>query len=200
MNGMKNGLSKTLLFTSVLLITGVGFGAMLVLVLTPEQRDYLLDELRFFSVHEGAMGADVSLWTVLGDELRTLLLLWVLGLFCIGFPVILSLVFTKGLTVGFTVGFFVQQWPGKGMVLAGVSVLPHNLFFVPALVLAAAIGIRFSLILLGLLFRRDALKLRDEWGRYNGVMALVGAVFLVGSLVEVFVTVPMMDWVMATWY
>ena len=200
MDGMKNTLPKTLLFTSVLLIMGVGFGALLVLVLSAEQRNQLLDELSVFYVHGAAVAADVGLLAVLADELRTLLLAWVLGLSCIGFPVILALVFAKGLAVGFTVGFFVHQWTWKGLLLAGVSVLPHNLLFVPALILAASAGIRFSLILLGLLFRKGTTKVRHEWLRYNGVMAAVAAVFVLGGLVETFVTVPLMDWATSIWF
>lgn len=200
MDGLRNALPKTLLFTSVLLIMGVGFGSLLVFVLSDEQRARLLDELGVFTVHAGGGTADVGWWTVLGDELRTWLLLWVLGLSCIGFPVILALVFAKGLSVGFTAGFFVDQWLWKGLLLAGVSVLPHNLLFVPAIVLAAAVGIRFSLILLGVLFRREAGKIRHEWARYNGVMAVVGAVFVLGALTERFVTIPLMDWSISAWF
>lgn len=195
MDGMKNTLYKLLLFTSVLLITGVGFGAMLVLVLDIDQRNQLLDELSVFYGQVAAGPADIGWLSVLTDELKTLLLAWVLGLSCIGFPVILAFVFAKGLAVGFTVGFFVHQWSWQGVLLAAASVLPHNLFFVPALIVAASAGIRFSLILLGLLLRKRSDQVRRQWLRYNGTMAAVGVLFIVGSLVETFVTVPLMDWI-----
>jgi len=198
MDGMKKTLSHVLLFTSVLMITGIGFGALLVLILNSDQRNQLLDELNLL-YGQGAAAADAGL-SVMADEIRTLLLTWLLGLSCIGFPVILALVFAKGLAVGFTVGFFVHQWTWKGLLLAAVSVLPHNLLFVPATILAASVGIRFSLILLSTLFGKGTTKLRNEWLRYNGVMAVVAAMFVLGGFVEAFVTVPLMNWVTSVWF
>ncbi len=72
-------------------------------------------------------------------------LIWILGISIIGLPVILILLFIKGLVVGFTVGFLVSQLGLKGFLLAFVSILPQNLIIIPVFILMAALSVIFSL-------------------------------------------------------
>ncbi len=193
-------LRKALLFTSILLIMGVIFGAILVNVLSQEQRDELLDDLNQFFLHITYFQADSpDFLRILGEEFKLILVLWVLGLSVIGFPMILALVFAKGMAIGFTVGFLVHQLTWKGILLASVGVLPQNLLLIPALVLAASAGILFSLSLLRMLFRKVPTVVRQEWVQYNGIMVTVGGIFLIGVFVEAYVTPPLIGWVTSLW-
>ena len=56
----------------------------------------------------------------MGDHLKTLGLMWILGLSIIGIPLILILIFLKGLVIGFTVGFLVSQLSWRGLWFAFV--------------------------------------------------------------------------------
>lgn len=73
------------------------------------------------------------------------LALWLLGLTVIGMPVVLGLVLWRGFVLGFTVGFLVEQKSWQGMLAIGLGILPHNLFFLPALMAASALLISFSI-------------------------------------------------------
>ena len=57
--------------------------------------------------------------------------IWILGISIIGLPVMLILLFLKGMVIGFTVGFLVNQMGWSGFLLSFVSVLPQNIFIIP---------------------------------------------------------------------
>jgi len=193
-------LRGTLLFTSILFIMGVIFGAILVNVMGPEQRNELLDDLNQFFLHISHSQTDSpGILNMLGEELRLVLVLWILGLSVIGFPLILAIVFAKGMAIGFTVGFLVQQLTWKGILLAAVSVLPQNLLLIPALLLASSASILFSLSLLRMIFRKGPAMVREEWLQYNGIMLTVGGIFFVAVLVESYVSPYLIGWVTSAW-
>jgi stage II sporulation protein M len=72
-------------------------------------------------------------------------LMWLLGVSIIGLPVILILLFMKGMVVGFTVGFLVNQMGWNGFILAFVSILPQNFIIIPAFIVTASVAVMFSL-------------------------------------------------------
>lgn len=78
--------------------------------------------------------------------------MWILGITMIGLPIILLLLFLKGMVIGFTIGFFVQQMGWKGFLLSFVSVLPQNLIIIPVFIVVAVISVSFALQLIKKLF------------------------------------------------
>lgn len=135
------------LFVTVLLMMGIIFGAIIVNVLDATQKAGLLHYLNsFFKVLDKNEIADsqIVFQHKLGEHLKTLGLMWILGLSVIGIPFLLLLIFIKGLVMGFTVGFLVNQLSWKGLWFAFVSVVPQNIFFIPALIVIAVSGIHFS--------------------------------------------------------
>ncbi|MFP3381015.1 stage II sporulation protein M, partial [Bacillus sp. SIMBA_069] len=80
-----------------------------------------------------------------GFYAKTVAIMWVLGLSIIGLPMILLMLFLKGVVVGFTVGFLVNQLQWQGVTFAMMGILPQNLLVVPALFIVGVSGISFSL-------------------------------------------------------
>lgn len=140
--------SSIYLFVSVLFLMGVIFGAIVVNSLSLGQKEDLFYYLsQFFSqVSEGKIADpyDLFLQSFVHNS-KFIGLMWILGISIIGLPVILILLFIKGMVVGFTVGFLVNQMQWEGFVLAVVSVLPQNLLTIPIFIIAATLSVAFSL-------------------------------------------------------
>ncbi|WP_198524707.1 stage II sporulation protein M [Paenibacillus phocaensis] len=186
-------------FVSVLFLMGVVFGALMVNALTLEQQQdisrYLGDF--FMSINEG--GAEFqphSFWDVAALHLKWLGLIWLLGLSVIGLPGILILDFLKGVLIGFTVGCLVGQYTWKGLLFALVSVAPHNLIVIPALLIAsvAAVGFSLNIIRSRVLMSRTGHATRPFLS-YTGLTLVMAAVLLAVSSFETWVTPVMMSWV-----
>jgi stage II sporulation protein M len=127
---------------------GVIFGAIVVNSLNLEQKQDLYFYLnRFFG--QVAAGEFVTSHEMfqqsLVHNLKYLGFIWILGISIIGLPIILVLLFLKGMMIGFTVGFLVNQMQLQGFLLSFVSVLPQNVFLIPAFIILSTVSISFSL-------------------------------------------------------
>ena len=78
--------------------------------------------------------------------------IWILGISIIGLPVILILLFLKGLVVGFTVGFLVNQMGWSGFLLSFVAILPQNIFIVPVFIIISVLAVSLSIKMISRLF------------------------------------------------
>ncbi len=123
------------------------------------------------------------------DVLRTTGLMALLGLSIIGSPFVLALVFLRGFALGFSVAFLSSQQLLRGLALAVLAVLPHNLLAVPAMWVAAVAALGFAggagKILLG---RRDGGRIGHQLAACAAGMAVSVALLAAAGFVEGYVT------------
>ncbi|WP_179014156.1 MULTISPECIES: stage II sporulation protein M [unclassified Paenibacillus] len=186
-------------FVSVLFLMGVVFGALMVNALTLEQQQDLSRYLGdfFVSVNDGGTSFQtLSFWAVASLHLKWLGLIWLLGLSVIGLPGILILDFLKGVLIGFTVGCLVGQFTWKGLLFAIVSVAPHNLIVIPALLIAsvAAVGFSLSIIRNRVLLHRSGSAARPFFS-YTSLTLAMAAILLAISTFETWISPELMSWV-----
>lgn len=123
------------------------------------------------------------------NNLKLLLTIWLLGLTIFGTPIILILLGFRGFILGFTIGFVIDKFAFNGILFIILSILPHNLFYIPGLVGIGVMAISFSLFLLRSKIKKERIynRKRQIW-TYTGVIVLVSTFLLLGSLVEAYVT------------
>ncbi|WP_409297962.1 stage II sporulation protein M [Peribacillus sp. SCS-26] len=156
--------SSLYLFITILFLMGVIFGAIIVNSLNLNQKDDLFYYLsQFFGqVKQGRIDHSEGMyWQTVNHNVKYIGLIWILGISIIGLPIILVLLFLKGMVVGFTVGFLVNQMGFNGFLLAFVSIFPQNIFIVPVFILITAMALSLSIKIIRRLFMkqlRDPLK------------------------------------------
>lgn len=179
-------------FIILIFIVGIVVGALAVKTLPDEQKTELISYLRilFNGLTKGTDGVgDISnmLGTVIINNVKTILLMFILGFTVIGIPFVLFMVFTRGFIIGFTVGFLVNEYVMKGLLFALASVLPHNFLAVPAIVITGVSAIAFSLKLL----RRKTngrSNIFSESLIYTGICITMMVVMVIAAVVEVYVS------------
>jgi stage II sporulation protein M len=156
--------SSLYMFITVLFLMGVIFGAVLVNSLSYTQKEDLFYYLsQFFGqVSQGKIATDHEMFTQsLTHNVKYVGVIWILGISIVGLPIILILLFLKGMVVGFTVGFLVNQMGWNGFLLSFVSILPQNIFIVPIFILISSLAVSLSMKMIRRLFLkqvRDPLK------------------------------------------
>jgi stage II sporulation protein M len=184
------------ILVTLLFAVGIVFGALAINTLEPGQ----LEELTVF-IEQFFSELDVQLATSSGLsllraslnlELKTLALIFLLGLTVIGIPVILAVVFIRGFVIGFTVGFLAYERGLRGIAFALAAVFPQNLFAVPAVVLAGVTGIVFSLFILRRRRRQWRTNLLHEFAGYAAIFTLAVAGVTAGALVKAYVSPVLM--------
>src|SRR5690625_7909180 len=144
-------------FIMILFLTGVIFGAIIVNSMEFNQKQDILFYLERY-LAQSVANETTENQAILVDSfllhVKSLLLLFTLGLTVIGLPLVWILVFMKGLAIGFSVGFIVNQFGLKGLILASLSIAPQNLLIIPIYIIAGSLSMIFSLTLIGILFNR----------------------------------------------
>jgi len=186
-------------FTIVLFTMGIIFGAVLVNSLPLSQKQELYGFLQYFFNSLGQQGipeTSTHFQQAFGHYAKTVAIMWVLGLSIIGLPMILLMLFLKGVVVGFTVGFLVNQLQWQGVTFAMLGVLPQNLLVVPALFIVGVSGISFSLRLIKtrLVSKRD--DIMPHFIGYTVLVISMLAVLTMAALFETFVSPRLMQLVL----
>jgi len=119
-------------------------------------------------------------------------LIWILGLSIIGLPIILILLFLKGVFVGFTVGFLVHQMGWKGVLFSMLAVVPQNLIVVPTILVISVISISFSLKLISHLFGKNGTQQKPNIPKYIGTLLVMSIVILMISFFESYLSPALM--------
>ncbi len=178
-------------FMIILFLTGVIFGAIIVNSMEFNQKQ---DIFFYLERYIGQIIAEESIenQTILKDSfllhLKSLLLLFTLGLTIIGLPLVWILIFMKGLAVGFSVGFIVNQFGIKGLILSALSIAPQNLLMIPIYIIAGSLSMLFSLTLIGILFNQKvSLPIMQSFRKYVFMFSLLLSISFLAALLEAFI-------------
>ena len=109
----------------------------------------------------------------------------------------LILLFLKGMVIGFTVGFLVNQMGLSGFALSFVSVMPQNIFLIPAFLILSAASVAFSLKLVRQQFLKSSGAYFCILLRYSGTMIAMICLVACAATVEAYVSPTLMKSVMA---
>lgn len=188
--GIKNLFSNNYLlylFVILFLLMGIVFGVIGVKTLTEQQLSSLGNYIDLgLKNTENIHSQTVSKYAI-WRNLETILKIWFLGLTVIGLPLILVIVFTRGFVLGFTVGFILENkaWQGLGIVL--ISILPQNIFHLPALILAGVSAISCCFYLLNER-KREIQPLSHYLLRYSLIMICLAIVMIFAGLIEGYIS------------
>lgn len=193
--------SSIYLFVTVLFLMGIIFGAIVVNSLTVDQKGDLYFYLnRFFGlVKTGEVATSTEMFQQsFFHNVKYLGLIWILGIAIIGLPVVLILLFIKGMVIGFTIGFLVNRMGLSGFALSFVSVMPQNIFLIPAFLILTTASVAFSLKLIRQQFFKGAKEqVAASFFRYSGILVGVFVLIACASLIEGYVSPTLMKTMMS---
>ncbi|TYR82519.1 stage II sporulation protein M [Priestia megaterium] len=193
--------SSIYLFVIVLFLMGIIFGAIVVNSLTLGQKEDLYFYLnRFFGqMQSGEVANSTEMFQQsFFHNIKYLGLIWILGIAIIGLPVVLVLLFLKGMVIGFTVGFLVNQMGISGFALSFVSVMPQNVFLIPAFLILSTASVSFSLKLIRQQFFKGVNEhVSAAFFRYSGVMVAMLCLIACASTVEAYISPTLMKIMMS---
>lgn len=117
-------------------------------------------------------------------NLKTALVIWLLGMSTAGIPLIMTVLFVRGFVVGFTVGFLFYHAGGGGLAFVLASIMPANLVAVPALLAMGTVACAFAL------FRRERgphlsrSQFWHEFARYSVLSGGLTAILALASALD----------------
>ncbi|RSK27716.1 stage II sporulation protein M [Bacillus sp. HMF5848] len=184
--------SSIYVFITVLFLMGVVFGAILVNTLNVEQKQDLFFYLqRFFGqvVAGEVIGQNEIFIESFLQNLKYIALMWLLGISIVGLPIVMILLFLKGMVVGFTIGFLVNQMGFSGFMLSFASIMPQNFFIIPIYIVMGTVAISFALQMVKHQFQR---RIHEPFAtifmRYCFLLLLLSISILPASALEAYIS------------
>ncbi len=178
------------LFVTILFCMGIFFGATAAKVINADQAGQLSVYLDAFLEKVSSERVSEQLFprhNVLSN-LYIMIAMYILGLTVIGIPLVLAAVFTRGFILGFTVGFLVREKAFRGFIFAAISVLPHNVLIIPAVIIGGVTALSFSALLVRRRFTAKNIPIRNHFGVYTAAMLALCLITGAAGLVETYVT------------
>jgi len=135
------------IFVSIVLIVGIVAGSIAVNFMSDIQSNNIQSYINGFLANVNTVSVDYSsiFYLSLSNNLKTAILLILLGLSVIGIPFILGLILFRGFVLGFTVGFLIEEFGTKGLILSLLSIFPQNLIILPCLISIGVTGLTFAI-------------------------------------------------------
>ncbi|OEH85689.1 stage II sporulation protein M [Desulfuribacillus stibiiarsenatis] len=176
------------IFLLVLFSISILFGTLVVQALQSNQKNELYMYFNSFIKysHQHQLSTNQILWEALGQNIKFIGLLWILGLSVIGLPFIILVVFVKGFSIGFTTTFLLEQYSYQGMKLALGAILPQNLIMVPVTILVGVSGIVFSIQLIQNRIVQAGEPLFSKFLQYILIMVISIVLVLLASMYEAY--------------
>ncbi|MDG5787686.1 stage II sporulation protein M [Evansella sp. AB-P1] len=179
------------MFTIVLLVMGVIFGAIIVNSLSFSQKNDLYAYLSLFfrEVEQGEFASSSAIFIQTFIHYSKYIgVMWVLGLTVIGLPIVFILLFIKGLVVGFTVGFLVNQMGFDGFLVSFLAILPQNIILIPVFVMVTTVATSFSIRIWRQITSRGYEPIFQYFLSYSVFLLFIGILIAIVSAYEGYVS------------
>lgn len=184
--------SLFLLLILISLVVGIITGSISVKVLSYQQKEVLVNYIDDLSGEVKRLVAKRQFLfrEVLFTNLKSVVLLWFLGISLIGIIFIPLIIFFRGFILGFTVGFLVDEMFFKGLLLALIAIFPQNLFILTALLLGSLFCLVFAFKLSIRLFGQN--ESNNNFStviiNYSFLMSTSAILLVIAAVIEAYLT------------
>ncbi len=182
--GRLRGAVVWLFLLAIAFALGTAAGSIYVNSLGEEQRvdaaARLGTALDRFQQGDGVSATEAALRSV-AFNLKTAVLLWLLGLTVFGIPAIFGVLIARGFILGFSVGFLIQQEGWRGLLFAAGAILPSHLLAVPLLLGIGVLAVAFALYRRGRVPGSGPL---GEFARYTALCAILSGFLALAGLID----------------
>jgi len=178
------------IFLSLFLIAGIILGSISVNMVSDGQLNNILSFINGFlsNVNNISFDSSTVFYLSLSNNLKTALVLILLGITVIGAPLIFALILFRGFSLGFTVGFFIGELGIKGAIFSLFSILPQNIFIIPSILSIGVAGIAFSATIFknrGRLYPGEYSQIMTSYMAFNVFFCIV---LVMSSLIEGYIS------------
>ncbi|SEF82725.1 stage II sporulation protein M [Caloramator fervidus] len=166
---------------------GIALGALNVKGMTYSDKQNLFIYLNnFFQVVNNEKINSFSIFIrILKNNLLMIILIWILSFTYFGFLFSILILLYKGFSLGFTIAFILQSFGLKGFLFIILSLLPQNLFYIPAFLFICSISFIYSLSL----FKKPKnLTVNGNFLNFSFNMLFLLLFVFLGNVVESFIS------------
>ena len=173
------------ILVSLLFLIGIFIGVMIVNNCDDNQMKEISAYIQDF-VSKFKNTPDVNKVELIGISIKNnlilALILWISGTTVVGLPIVLIVILSRGIYLGYTIATFSYAL-GKvnGILFCLISILCQNIFFIPAVL---TLGVSSIKLYKSIVKDRDKQNIKIEILRHTAISGLMVGVLIFSSLIE----------------
>lgn len=125
------------------------------------------------------------------DNLKIVVLFWLLGFTVVGFPIYYAVIGMRGFSTGFSSGIIMGVLGTKGIIISSVCFLPKEIIAIPCLIALGVNGIKLSKSIVKGWFKKSTLKepgMKQKIVPYSFVAVFFTMFILIATIFEAFIS------------
>lgn len=181
---------KTLLFFTILLLTGIVTGAIFMAILNETDKKLITDYFVNFisNIENNKLNFLEAIKNGLFNNLLYIIIIWILGISVIGIPIVIIMFFIKSFTLGFSISSIIFNYKLKGCLLSFIHIFPHQILNFLIYILLTTYSIFFSLKIIDSIIKRKTIDFKILMNKYIKILIFSLIVIIISILIEVFIT------------
>ena len=185
------------MFLIVLVLVGVGAGALFSLILSDGDKKLVTDYLNDFitNISKSNFNFNVSFFNTVIFTLGFALIIWLFGISIIGILFVLPFLFIKSFVLGFSIGSILINFKFKGILLSLAYVVPHHVVNIMVYILISAYSIMISYRLFNSMREKKNFDFKLFMNKYLFILLFSLSILFISSLYEVFVLPNIMHFI-----
>src|SRR5690606_30978848 len=133
-------------------------------------------------------------WNTFFKHMKWAVAFILLGISMIGVPIVVILNFLKGFLLGSSIFMLTQAFGTEGIWLSLLTIAPHNIVVIPALIVLSSSAISFAAFLFNNRIRKHQGVLSSQLLSFSTIATAMLLLLAAASLIEVFVTPKLLEW------
>ncbi|MCM3633133.1 stage II sporulation protein M [Paenibacillus camelliae] len=133
-------------------------------------------------------------WNTFFKHMKWAVAFILLGISIIGVPIVVILNFLKGFLLGSSIFMLTQAFGTEGIWLSLLTIAPHNIVVIPALIVLSSSAISFAAFLFNNRIRKHQGVLSSQLLSFSTIATAMLLLLAAASLIEVFVTPKLLEW------
>ena len=186
---------KLFVFLVVIVAVGVASGSIFVTLLNDSDKALVSNYLKNFleNLNNNSLNYNSTLINTIVFTLGLAFLIWILGISVIGFILILLLLFIKSFSLGFSIASIIINFNFKGILIAGVYVIPHHIINLMIYLLISSYALILSYRLINSFTKKKNFDFKGIFNRYIFILFFSLIILLFSVFYEVYFAPRLID-------
>ncbi|NBI06615.1 stage II sporulation protein M [Senegalia massiliensis] len=174
----------------ITIMIGISAGVITIKIMSESQTSDLYSFLNnFFEIIENEEVQNTMLLKdSIMNNLKTTIIIWVMGIIVIGLPITFTIILLRGFTIGFTIGFMIDNFGFKGFLLSFLTLIPPNIFIIPGLIIVSSLSTIYSINFIKNRKKPQRENTLKEIFRFSFFVFLSLIAFLFAGIIEAYIT------------
>lgn len=178
----------------LLFIIGIVIGVIFVNNSTNQQKEeintYITNFVNALKNAENTVDKSALLKDTIKSNVLLAVLLWFMGCTVVGVPIVYAIIAYRGFALSYTVSSLMATLGGKGIIFSIVTLLLHNIIFIPAIFAIAVSGVKLYKSIMKDK-RKENIKL--EICRHSIFSGLFCIILIGVAFIEVYISTPILQ-------